>query len=85
MGLRSYINTTHILIPEASHSILNAFVKSGKVKTGAEYIFSFKLAKANSYPPPPHLNPIDFLTTSFNGACNVLKSFIKHLYKLANP
>jgi hypothetical protein len=52
MGLRSYINTTHILIPEASHSILNTFVKSGKVKTGAEYIFSFKLAKANSYPPP---------------------------------
>jgi hypothetical protein len=78
IGLRSCSKTTPILIPDASHSISNAFVKSGKAKTGAEHIFSFKRTKAN-YCSFPHLNPTDFLTTSFKGAAIVLKSFTKRL------
>jgi hypothetical protein len=42
------MKTAPIPIQEASHSISNAFVKSGKAKTGEEHNFSFKRTKANS-------------------------------------
>jgi hypothetical protein len=60
------------------HIQINAFIKSGKAKTSAEHNFSFKRAKVDSY-SSPHLNSTDFLTTSFKGATNILKSFTKHL------
>jgi hypothetical protein len=44
----------------------NAFVKSVKAKAGAEYNFSSKKTKANSF-SSPRLNLTDFLTTSFKG------------------
>jgi hypothetical protein len=56
-----------------------------KLKQVQNIFFLSKWQKPILIPPPPHLNPTDFLTTSFNGASNVMKSFIKRLYKLANP
>jgi len=70
--------TTLIPIPDASHSISNAFIKLGKAKIGAEHNFSFKRTKVN-FCSSPHLNPKDFLTISFKDATIVLKSFTKRL------
>ena len=45
-GLPSCIKTTPIPFPEASHSIIKAFVKSGVDKTGARHIASLRCSKA---------------------------------------
>ena len=45
--------TTLISIPNASHSISNAFVKLGKAKTCAEHNFSFTRTKVNFCSSPP--------------------------------
>jgi hypothetical protein len=44
-GLPSCIRTAPIPFPEASHSIINVFVKSGVVKTGALHITSLSCSK----------------------------------------
>jgi hypothetical protein len=45
-GLPSCIRTTPIPFPEASHSTIKVFVKSGVVKTGAFHITSLSFSKA---------------------------------------
>jgi hypothetical protein len=44
-GLPSCIRTTPIPFPEASHSTIKVFVKSGVVKTGAFQITSLSFSK----------------------------------------
>ena len=78
MCLWSCINTSPILILDASHSISNAFLKSSKAKIVAEHNFSFKKAKVDLC-SSLYLNPTDFLIISFKGVTNVLKYFTKHL------
>ena len=46
MGLPSSIKTTPNPFPEASHSIIKVFVKSGVVKAGAWNIASLRCSKA---------------------------------------
>jgi hypothetical protein len=45
MGLPSYIKTTLIPWPEASHSTINVFVTLGVVKTGVVHIASLSFLK----------------------------------------
>jgi hypothetical protein len=45
-GLPSYIRTTPIPFPEASHSTIKVFVKFGVVKTGALHITSLSCSKS---------------------------------------
>jgi U3 small nucleolar RNA-associated protein 14 len=67
------IITAQIPIPEASHSISKALLKSGKDTSGAEINFDFNKLNALSC-SSPHLNPTDFLMISVNGEAIVLKS-----------
>jgi len=53
MGHRSCINTTPIPTPDASHSISNACIKSGKAKTGANHFFFLSNEKKLILVPPP--------------------------------
>ena len=46
MGLPSCIKTSPIPFPEASHSTIKVFVKSGVAKTGAWHIASLRCLKA---------------------------------------
>ena len=46
MGLPSCIKTTPIPFPEASHSTIKVFVKSGVAKTDARHIYSLRCSKA---------------------------------------
>ena len=46
MGLPSCIKTTPIPFPEASHSTIKVFVKSGVAKIGARHIASLRRSKA---------------------------------------
>ena len=46
MGITYCIKTTPIPFPEASHSTIKIFVKSGVAKTGARHIASLRCAKA---------------------------------------
>ena len=46
MGLPSYIKTTQIPFPEASHSTIKVFVKFGIPKTSASHIASLRCSKA---------------------------------------
>ena len=46
MGLPSYIKTTPIPFPEASHSIIKVFVNYGVAKTGARHITSLRCSNA---------------------------------------
>jgi hypothetical protein len=73
MGRFSCIRTMSIPIPEASHLISKALLKSGKDNKGAEINFDFnKLNVFSCF--SLHLNPTDFLIISVNGETNVLKS-----------
>jgi hypothetical protein len=45
-GLPYFIRTTPIPFPEASHSTIKVFVKSGVVKTGAFHITSLSCSKS---------------------------------------
>ena len=46
MDLPSYIKTAPIPFPEASHSTIKVFVKSGIAKTGARHIASLRYSNA---------------------------------------
>ena len=46
MGLPSCIKTAPIPFPQASHSIIKVFVKSGVARTGARHIASLRCSKA---------------------------------------
>ena len=46
MGFPYCIKTTPIPFPEASHSTIKVFVKSGVAKTGARHIASLRCSKA---------------------------------------
>jgi len=72
MGRFSCIRTAPISIPEASHSISKALLKSGKDSNGAKINFDFNKLAFSYY--SPHLNPMDFLMTSVIGEAIILKS-----------
>ena len=46
MGLPSFIKTTPIPFPEASHSTIKVFLRSGVAKTDARHIASLRCSKA---------------------------------------
>jgi hypothetical protein len=52
MGHQSCINRTLIPTLNASHSISNACIKSGKAKTGANHFFLSNEKKLILIPPP---------------------------------
>ena len=45
-GSSLFIKTTPIPFPEASHSTIKVFVKSGVAKTGARHVASLRCSKA---------------------------------------
>jgi len=73
MGHFSCIKTAPIHIPEASHSISKALLKSGADSKGVEINFDFNKLKAFSC-SSPHLKLTAFLTIPVNGEAIVLKS-----------
>jgi hypothetical protein len=67
MGRFSSIRTAPIHIPEASHVISKALLKSGKDNKCAKINFDFNKLNAFSC-SSPYLNPTNFLIISVNGS-----------------
>ena len=73
MGLRTYMKTTSIPIPEASHSISKVQLKTSNARIAAEHNLSLKLMNGLSC-SALQVNATFFLTTSLRGEAIVLKS-----------